>query len=206
MATLNAWALCSLADVKETLGIESGNTTQDNLIIRKINQATDIIEGYCGLDNDHHFKEATYTNEEYDGTGTSELFLRVKPVTAVSSLDMRSTGQNISDWDSVSTNDYFFNEHSGLIKAVFGFNLSYALYRVTYTAGFATIPSDLAEACVLLVGYLVDNGSSGVAVKRKQEGRREIEYFQPAQNANLLSQLGIDDTLDRYMMPSLAGW
>lgn len=206
MAVLNTWALTTLADVKESLGISAGDTSKDNLIIRKINQATDAIENYCGLDTDHHLAETTYTNEEYDGTGTRELFLRAKPVTAVSNLAERGTTENSSDWSTISTSDYFIGEYSGLIKALFTFSTPYNLYRISYTAGFATIPSDLAEACVMLVAYLVDNSATGSAVKSKHEGRRSIEYFQPKENESLIKQLGIDDILDRYIAPSLAGW
>ena len=206
MATIYTYALTTVADVKETLGIESGDSSQNNLIIRKINQATDMIESWCGFDNDHHLAQTTYTSEEYDGTGTTELFLKAKPVTSVTSFQVRSTIENENDWDDISTSDYFVNEHEGIIEVLFHLTESYNLFRVTYVSGFSTIPSDLAEACVTLAAYLVDNASTGSGVKRKQEGRREIEYFQPAQGDSLITQLGLDDTLTRYMMPSLAGW
>lgn len=205
MATLHSYALTTVADVKETLGIESGDSSKNNLIIRKINQATDIIEGYCGYDTDHHIKQATYTNEVYDGTGSSDLVLRAKPITAVSGIGVRSSSQNIDNWDDISANDYYFSEHSGLIQGLFGFLEHPSLYRISYTAGYDPIPSDLAEACVSLATFLVDNGATGNTVKTKREGQRSIEYFQPAQSASLIEQLGIDDVLDRYIIPSVAG-
>ena len=205
MASLNTWSLTTLADVKETLGIESGNTSKDNLVIRKINQATDMIENYCGYDTDHHIKQATYTEEEYDGTGTNQLVLRAKPVTAVSSLQARSSAENISNWDDISTQDYFISEHAGLIEGLGGFLPYPALYRISYTAGYNPIPSDLAEGCVSLAAYLVENGTTGNTVKSKNEGQRSIEYFQPSQTDSLISQLGLDDILSRYILPSLAG-
>lgn len=206
MATLATYALTDLASVKESLGISSGDSSKDNLIIRKINQATDLIEAWCGLDNDHHFKQTTYTNEEYKGTGTNELFLKARPVTTLSAFDMRSSTENISDWDTVSTQDYFLNSNSGIVQGLFGLSNNYGGYRVTYTAGYSTIPSDLAEACVTLAAYLVDNSQTGSAVASKSEGQRSITYFQPQQGESLITQLGLDDLLSRYMMPSLAGW
>ena len=206
MASLLSYALTSVADVKETLGISSGDSSKNNLIIRKINQATDMIENWCGYDTDHHIKETTYSNEEYKGTGTTELVLKAKPVTAVSTFDMRSSVENISDWDNISTQDYFIDEHAGMLKGLSSLAEHYNLFRVSYTAGYSTIPSDLAEACVTLAAYMVENGTTGNTVKSRSEGRRSIEYFQPKQAESMITQLGIDDVLGRYMMPSLAGW
>lgn len=206
MTAILSYALCTLADVKETLGIASGNTSKDNLITRKINQATEMIEGYCGLDKDHHFKQANYTNEEYKGTGTSDLFLKALPVTAVSDFSVRTGIENTSNFNTIDTENYFIQANSGVIRTLTTLMDFSNSYRVSYTAGFATIPSDLSEACVTLAAYLTDNNASGSAVSKKQEGRRSIEYFQPQQGQSLINQLGIDDLLDRYVLPSLAGW
>lgn len=195
-----------MADVKETLGLSSGDTSKDNIITRKINQATEMIEGWCGFDRDHHFKQATYTNEEYKGTGSDELVLKAFPVTAVSDFGVRSSVENISDWDSISNQDYFTQTNSGVLRLLFGSTNYSNNYRVTYTAGYSTIPSDLAEACATLAAYLVDNPQSGNNIASKTEGRRSVTYFQPKQTDSLITQLGLDDILSRYVIPSLAGW
>lgn len=201
MATLYDHALTTLADVKESLGIT--NNSQDNLIIRKINQATDMIEGYCGLDHDHHFKETTYTNEVYDGSFTDQLTLRARPLTAVSSFQTRDTSQNLDDWTTTDTENYFLDEHTGIVSGLSNLGGFYGGLRVSYTAGFNPIPADLAEACVILASYLVDNASTGSGVKRKQEGQREVEYFQPGQTKSLFEDLSLDDMLARYVRYAL---
>lgn len=198
MATLNSWALTTVADVKESLGIT--NDTQNNLIIRKINQATDMIEAYCGLDNDHHLVSTTYTDEVYDATGDNYLRLKARPLITLTSIQARDTSTNDDNWTTLDTENYFTDEYSNVVSNLSSFWGGFSRWRVTYTAGFATIPSDLAEACVILASYLVENASSsGAAVKRKQEGQREIEYFDPGQNAgSIFDQLGLDDMLSRY--------
>lgn len=197
---LYAWALTSLSDVKESLGITDGS--KDSLITRKINQATDMIEGYVGLDHDHHLKETTYTNEEYAGTGTIDLILKARPVTAVSSIQARDSITNDPNFTTLDTENYFIDEHSGVVGGLSSFYGGYNRWRVSYTAGFSTIPADLAEAAVILAGFLVDNASSGgAAIKSKQEGQRKIEYFNPSEQStdSLIEQLGIDDMLARYV-------
>lgn len=200
MADLLSYALCTVADVKELLGIPDSDTSKDNLIKRKINQATEMIERYTG----RRFKETTYTEEEYDATNTDQLILRQRPVTAVSGFGARDTSLNDSDWSDIDS-DLFFSSlpnNSGVIDANFGLTGHWNRYRITYTAGYSTIPADLAEACAQLAAFLVDNGTSGTNVKSKQEGQRKIEYFDSNSagggSQSLFNQLGIDEILISY--------
>lgn len=78
------------------------------------------------------------------------------------------------------------------------------LHRVTYTAGYSTIPADLAEAAATLAAFWVENSTSGTNVKRKKEGQREIEYFDSnsssgGNNQSTIESLGLDDLLNRYV-------
>ncbi len=200
MADLLSYALCTVNDVKETMGLDAGNTSRDNLIKRKINQATEMIEGWCQLSRNHHFKETTYTNEEFDGVGSNQLNLRMRPVSTVSSFQTRSTTVNQDDWGDVESDLYFSNLEAGVLDLLFTQSSSFNRYRVTYTAGYSTIPSDLSEACATLAAYLVENSATGTSVKRKREGQREIEYFDSMTSSDsLIESLGIDNTLDRYI-------
>lgn len=209
MATLVSYALTSLSDVKESLGISSGNTAKDNLIKRKINAGTDIIERYCQLDEIHHFKKATYTDEEYDGTGIDQLILRMRPVIISGSdtftLYLRNGSLNEDNWETIDDSEYFVDKRAGVIDAKFTFIKQYNRYKVTYNAGYEDIPNDLQEACAVLAGYLVNNASEGTGVKRKKEGQREIEYFQASSSSDksLLQQLNLDEILDPYARISL---
>lgn len=207
MADLLSYALTTVADVKESLGISAGDTSKDNLIKRKINQATLMIEGFCNLPYNHHFKETTYTNEEYDGTGINQLVLKMRPVTSISAFGYRNTTSNEDSW-SETEGELFFNDLSaGVLDLLYTQTNNFNQYRVTYTAGFATIPADLSEACATLAAYMVENTISGTAVKRKREGQREIEYFQQSGGGNtnsLIEQLGIDEMLSRYINYALA--
>lgn len=201
MADLLSYALTTVDDVKETLGIASGNTSKDNLIKRKINQATRMIEAYCALPEDHHFKQATYTNEEYAGTGTNQFIFNMRPVTSITSFQRANSGESDASWEDVESQYYFpDNLDAGVMPLLFGENDRFNSYRVTYVAGYSTIPADLAEACVTLAAYLVENATTGSGVKSKQEGSRKIEYFEPTVGNSLIDQLSLDDLLTRYIM------
>lgn len=199
MATLYSYALTSIADVKETLGIDVGNTTKDNLIIRKINQATDMIEKYCG---GRRFSEDTYIDEEYDATNSNQLALRNYPITNIVSLSYRDSSLNENSWEIVDADRYFVDQNAGVIDLTFNARGRWNRYKVTYDAGYGTIPADLAEACVTLVAYLYENATSGTGIKKKQEGSRSIEYFDVNASSSgdngILGQLNIDDILNTY--------
>lgn len=202
MATLVDYALTTVADVKESLGIASGDNTKNNLIIRKINQATEMIEGYVGLSAGHHFKEATYTDEVYDNPTSNQLVLNMRPVSSITSFGYLNGRESDSGYTAAETEDYFVDENAGFINLNYNTWGGWDSYRVTYVAGYATIPADLAEAAAIIAGYLVENASSGgTAVKRKTEGQRSIEYFDPGQASadSLFEQLGVDDMLSRYV-------
>lgn len=200
MASLLSYALTNLADVKESLGIASSDTTKDNLIIRKINQATRAIETYCG----RRFKETTYTDELYGATNTDQFVLRQRPVTSTVTLSIgvRDTPLNDNDFEAVESTLYFVDANSAVVDLNFRAIGHWGRYRVTYSAGYATIPEDLAEACASLAAYYVRNPSGQqIGVAMLQEGQRSTRYGNNNHLltfANIMAQLGLDEILNSY--------
>ena len=200
MASLLSYALTTVADVKETLDIASNDTTKDNLITRKINQATEMIENYTG----RRFKLTRYADEEYDATGTDQLILRQRPIDTAYTFQIgaRNTSLNDNDWDTVDADLSFIDSKAGVADLNFISVGGWNRYRVTYRAGYSTIPSDISEACVTLAAYLVESGTSGTNVKKKQEGARSIEYFDPKAGAtntsDIFDMLNLTGTLNAY--------
>lgn len=202
MADLLSYALTSLGDVKELLGIDSSDQSWDNLIRRKINQATEMIEGWCN----RRFKSTAYTAEMYDATQDNQLVLRNYPVIAFTSLSARDTTLNSGSFSVIDSDQYFVDTNAGVVDAVSSFWGQYDQWSVTYTAGYATIPSDLQEACATLAGYLtVNDPSQQTGVASKREGSREVRYFDHRSSSDdgLFAQLGILPTLERYSSPAL---
>lgn len=199
MTTILSNALCTVADVKETLGIDAGDTSKDNLITRKINQATTMIENYCGCT----FKLTQYTDEEYNATNTDQIVLRNAPIVKDAShaftMQIRNSYLNDDNWSDIDSEFEFVDASSGIVNLGFTAWGKYGRYRFTYYAGYTTIPSDVIEACATLAAYLVLNPSTGTQVRRKQEGQRMVEYFDN-QGKSLIEQLGIDDILADYVL------
>lgn len=198
MADLVEYSLVSLEDVKDSLGIDSSNTSKDDLIKRQINRATDMIENFTG----RRFKLTSYTDIDYDATNSDQLVLQQRPVTTISSFQIRDSSLNEDDWEEIDSELYFIDKAAGVLDLNFNAAGRWNRYRLDYTAGYSIIPADLAEAAATLAAFFVDNPTGGTNVRRKQEGQREIEYFDSATtgsaDTSLFRQLGIYNTLVSY--------
>lgn len=197
MADLYDYALVTVADVKASPSYPGG--VDDDQIKRKINQATDIIETFCNLSRNHHFKATTYTNEVYNGSNSNTLSLLMSPVISISSFQRHDSPENGASYSDVESNLYYSDLSSGTLQLLYNSNDDWASYRVTYRAGYETIPYDLQEACISLANYLISNSTAGTNVKRVTEGARSKEYFQQQGSTSLVEDLGLDDILRRYV-------
>lgn len=194
MTAILSYALTSLADVKESLGISSGDTSKDNLLIRLINKGTELIESYCG----RRFKGATFTSEKWDGDG-SDYSVRNFPITSVTNIQYLISDPNTDEWDTLDTSLYNFDPETGIVH--YEFSTGFQNWRITYVGGYTTIPSDLAEACVDFVTYMYNHANSS-GVKSERLGDRSVEWFATT-NSSAIKELGIDDILDAYRVPRL---
>ncbi len=202
MTVLSTEALTTVADVKELLGISAGSTSKDNLITRNINYATKIILNYCGRTS---FNDTAYT-EYYDGIGGTELVLRNRPVITVTSVAYNTEGNSTGAYTTLDSDDYFVDTEAGIIKSQQQFVGNYHTWQVIYTAGYTTIPDDLAEACARMAAYMTEQGTAGTNVKKRQEGQRSVEYFESqGSSGSLIESLGLDDILRPYSEHIISG-
>lgn len=129
--SLKSYSLTTLARFKDYA--EVSGSSDDTLIGILIDQVTEFIENYC----QKRFKQTTYTNEEYDGTGTHSLILKQHPVSTFTSLQERGTRQNETNWNSLDSTDYFVELSTGIITLIpYEFIEGTRLYRATYVAGY----------------------------------------------------------------------
>lgn len=136
-------ALTTLANVKQYLGIEPGDTSADALLERMINAASATIERYCG----RTFLQATYTDVMH-GTGQRRMSLRNIPVTAVTSVTVG--GRAIQPRQSETGQGFTFDKYCVSLTG-HSFADGYDNVVISYTAGFAEVPADVDMACCELV-------------------------------------------------------
>lgn len=179
-----AYALTTVARQKIFSGISG--TTYDTILDYIVDSATDWIEGYCDI----RFKETTYTNQEYDGTGSTFLQLKHFPVSssAAFTLQKRDTATNENNWSTIESDLYFVNNSAGIVKLVSGEDFLTGQngdvflkipnhYRVTYTAGYAF---DNAATFLSTVGaadleYAIWKLANAAFLQRKSSGNIQSE-------------------------------
>ena len=137
-------AFTKLDDLKAWLNI-SGNG-DDDLLSKLIVAASAFIETWIS----RTIAQTTYTAETYDGPGGVRLGLRNFPVTAVASLAI--DGVTIPAASGPTANGYILSaSRTGLVLRGYRFTEGVENVVVTYTAGYASTPADVDQACKELI-------------------------------------------------------
>jgi hypothetical protein len=169
---IHSYALTDVNSVKTYLGISG--STDDSLIEMLINQMTDWTENYCG---GRRFKDTTYTNEIYESRFAKEssdfpqlarskeywVSLVNYPITATTPVAVSMRSGN-TDYTVLDSTNYDVYEKRGQIYLYGGIPWIRKALKITYSAGYATIPTDLSMACIQLVCKLYE--------KRKSQGKK----------------------------------
>ncbi len=134
MATID-WALTTLERVKNRLGIKETNF--DILIEQIINSTTDWIEGQCG---GRRFRETTYANEVFDGSGPRcikrNLAFKHAPVTALTSFKYNIGLISLPAWSDISPEEYQLLDKEGMIYVAGGLPAGHRNIKASYIAGY----------------------------------------------------------------------
>jgi len=166
-----AYALVTLDNVKTFLGITG--SSKDAILEMLINMITDHIEKRTGL----RFTDTTYSEEEYDGTGVKTLSINNFPITATQAfkLEQNNAWDNSDDWEEVDTDEYWVDNDTGIITKTSVFAKSTKNFRITYSAGYTTIPYDLQLLVMNLISEILNKRSSA-GVLEERLGDRTVKF------------------------------
>lgn len=134
--------LTNLTDVKAWLKV-TGNT-DDALLQKLITGASAIIESWLS----RSFAQASYA-EVRNGHGGSTLMFADYPVTDVSSVKVNNV--SIPAAADCTQPGYLFDDISLTLQGGYSFSKGMKNVTIQYTAGYAAIPSDVAQICFELV-------------------------------------------------------
>lgn len=137
-------ALATISNVKYVWGRRQDDTEDDDRIQTLINLISDRIEYWCG----RKFKEATYTDEKYDGNGDNYLFLNQYPITEFTEIKRDNT--------AIPSSNYKVYKNQGYLLKETYWTSGYQNLKATYKAGYATIPPALASVCIEWVILLLE--------------------------------------------------
>lgn len=153
-ASLLSGTLTTIARVRAVSGI--GTYTDDQITIA-INSATDAIKHYCNRD----LISTTYTNEYYDGNGRDVLYLRNYPITAIASLTVD---------DIAITSAEYLIEDQGLFRIGGWWSSGRRNIKITYTAGYTSIPDELATIASKVAGDILAQAVSDPSLQSEKIG------------------------------------
>jgi len=140
-------ALTTVADVKYVWGRNQDDTTYDDRIQTLINIISGRIEALCN----RKFKLATYTDEVYDVPRGKYLFLKQYPVIGTPVVKLNDEIIDSSYYKVYNDEGYLYSDN--------GWDYvddRHREYKVTYQAGYSTIPAGLSEICIEWVIMLLE--------------------------------------------------
>lgn len=156
--------------------------------------ALKIIENYCK----RTFTETTYTNEEYKGSGTEYLNLKNYPIITFTKIEENGGIAGVPSWTEVENIHHIDN--TGQLYYEGGFFAYERAYRVTYKAGFTTLPADITYCVTALSTYLTKQ-STNAGIKKESLGEYNYERFESS--GNIIKDLGLNTILDAYRTPTV---
>lgn len=179
---LVAYALCTVNDVKQHLFNSTAGTTYDTLIEDFINSCTDWIEAECG----RRFKNLGFviSNEAHSGgDGGGNIFTKNYPIVSVTSFQVNGGTQANPAWESLNEDDFSIDSDSGIIYVSGGLSKGNLNYRITYEAGYGTVPYDLKLACIKMVSKEFDKRRSQ-GVLNESSGGASTQWHEAWQGDN----------------------
>lgn len=166
--------LTTLADVKAWLqtGQNPFPATDDALLSRLIAAASQFIESWLG----RPILSADWL-ELRDGTGGQVITLANFPVTAVLSLSIDGLAIPPAPADGGFGAGYAFTPTELALRG-YVFTRRPQNVIVTYTAGYAAVPPDIAQACIELVCQRYRERTRIGEVARSLGGNETVRYAQ----------------------------
>lgn len=140
-------SLVSVSEYKVSLSIDPADQNADSLLTIYQSEIEGWVKNYIGRD----LETATYT-EYYDGNGTNELILNQYPVTSVTKIEFYDGVVNETEvWTEQVLHDQFNRKYirktHTLILDGLTFPCDSQNIRITYVAGYTTMPPDIQKAC-----------------------------------------------------------
>jgi hypothetical protein len=147
--------LTTLSRVKTHKGIAAGTTTFDAQLSQIILGVSTAFEEFCG----RTFADTTYTDEVHDGSGFRDaIVLNQRPITTTTTMIVKL------DDDAVDATLYGNDADEGIVYLANGvWSQGRRNLKVTYSAGYTTMPEDLVMAATAQVVHVFNQSSPGGA-------------------------------------------
>lgn len=190
---LSAHALTTIEALKSELLIPTEDSSQDAVLARAINAASDAARRYCGRDF-----ARTKTTEHLAGRGAPSLLVSLSPIVSVEAVAI--------DGQEIDLADLVIDYAAGIIVRLHGIwpECDRPNVSVTYTGGWVTpaqaegedlvrdLPHDIEEACLIIAATRVQSMGQPVDAQILQVEQIRVHWSEggrqsiPQQAATLL--------------------
>lgn len=162
---------------KAYLKIPTLETSQDALIEFFINASSEMLEREC----DRVLKAQTGLVEYQDGRGQNIILLKQYPVITVDELSVDNDSK-FGPLTQLDPTEYDVTDDQNAVVLLGGvFQKGYRNIRIEYSAGYATVPSDLEHACLWLVfWYNSTRNAQDIGRTSKSKEGETVSYLQEA--------------------------
>lgn len=165
--------LITTAEYKAYVGITS--TNQDAVIAAIIPKVSALVKSICR----RTFVDYVSTDKvEYFQEGTDIYIPMESPIISITSLEY-SEDYGTTYTALISNTDYVWNKQYDTVHSISTetFSTQINAYRLTYKAGYATLPPDLKLAVCDLVTYYIRNDSAVHSNKAPGTNTVQVEYI-----------------------------
>lgn len=177
--------LVTLAEVKTYATISSTNS--DSIINQLIPQISEYVKTYCNRTFIDYVDDAKI---EIASGGNTYLILKESPTISISSVEF-SNDYGVTYTSLISGTDYILDLEKDRLQ-VLGrseFPSGPNAYKITYNAGYTTIPSDLKLAVLDLILYYMKSDMSIKSAANPGRNTMAIEYITKSQLPSHISRV-----------------
>jgi uncharacterized phiE125 gp8 family phage protein len=176
--------LCQLADVQAWLPSAPTASPGVDLIAQLITAASRAICAYCGRGQ---FTAQSYT-DTYDGAAKTWMLLRQWPVLSVTAIALTQGGvaTTVSDPTAFQLEAPIpagGAQRLTLIAPHLYFPRGRGNVQITYEAGYAAVPADVAQACIEAVGEAYQRRNRIGQTSVSSQGQTTVAFSQSDLNA-----------------------
>jgi hypothetical protein len=176
--------LCQLADVQAWLPSAPTASPGVDLIAQLITAASRAICAYCGRGQ---FLAQSYT-DTYDGAGKTWMLLRQWPVLSVATIAITRCGvittlTDASQFQLEAPLPAGGAQRLTLIAPDLYFPRGRGNVQITYQAGYATVPPEVAQACIEAVGEAYQRRNRIGQTSVSSQGQTTVAFSQSDLNA-----------------------
>lgn len=144
--------IVALDDYKDVLEIDKSNNNFDSIVQDMADEVEAKVQEFLG----RTLEAADYTDELYDGSGSSLLILKQFPIVNVASIKRYDGYVSGEVWTTlVLGTDYerllMVKESTAIYTDGMAFAKGTQNYKVTYNAGYANVPLEIVQACKKLM-------------------------------------------------------